>query len=123
MKPHLAPEPNGPMSGTFCLPRSLKAGSVILEKYRLEERIGEGGMGEVWRVENLPLEKEVALKLIKPEYARNENGWQRFEREAKLMAKIQHPNVVDVYDLGTRPVAGLHRDGIRARAEPGEVPR
>jgi serine/threonine-protein kinase len=78
----------------------LERGSVILEKYRLEERIGEGGMGEVWRVENLPLEKEVALKLIKPEFARNESGWLRFKREAKLMAKIQHPNVVDVYDLG-----------------------
>ncbi|MGO9599185.1 MAG: protein kinase domain-containing protein [Isosphaeraceae bacterium] len=78
----------------------LKVGSVILEKYRLEERIGEGGMGEVWRVENLPLEKEVALKLIKPEYARNESGWTRFRREAKLMARIKHPYVVDVYDLG-----------------------
>lgn len=78
----------------------LKVGSIILDKYRLEERIGEGGMGEVWRVENIPLEKEVALKLIKPEFARNKNGWLRFEREARLMAKIQHPNVVNVYALG-----------------------
>ncbi|HKM56499.1 MAG TPA: protein kinase [Isosphaeraceae bacterium] len=75
-------------------------GHVVFGKYLLEEKIGEGGMGQVWRVENIPLDREVALKLIRPEYAQNKNGWLRFEREARLMAKIEHPNVVAVYALG-----------------------
>jgi len=78
----------------------IEKGHVIFDKYLLEEKIGEGGMGQVWRVQNVPLDREVALKLIRPEYAQNKNGWLRFEREARLMAKIEHPNVVAVYALG-----------------------
>jgi serine/threonine-protein kinase len=56
-------------------------------------------MGQVWRVENIPLERESALKLIKPLIAQNDKGWRRFAREALLMAKITHPNAVAVYDV------------------------
>jgi serine/threonine-protein kinase len=56
-------------------------------------------MGQVWRVENVPLQRESALKLIKPGIAQNDKGWQRFEREARLMAKITHLNAVGVYDF------------------------
>ncbi len=78
---------------------TIEKGHVVFGKYMLEEKIGKGGMGEVWRVENLPLQKEAALKLIDPKYAQDAKGWRRFEREARVMAKITHPNAVAVYDF------------------------
>jgi serine/threonine-protein kinase len=78
---------------------AIREGEIVFGKYLLEEKIGEGGMGEVWRVENVPLERRSALKLVKPEYVQNDKGWKRFEREARLMAKITHPNAVGIYDF------------------------
>jgi serine/threonine-protein kinase len=78
---------------------TIEMGRMIFGKYLLEEKLGEGGMGQVWRVENVPLQRESALKLIKPGIAQNDKGWRRFEREARLMAKITHPNAVGVYDF------------------------
>jgi serine/threonine-protein kinase len=78
---------------------TIETGRLIFGKYRLEEKLGEGGMGQVWRVQNVPLDRESALKLIKPGIAQNDKGWRRFEREARLMAKITHPNAVAVYDF------------------------
>ncbi|MGZ3384442.1 MAG: protein kinase domain-containing protein, partial [Isosphaeraceae bacterium] len=74
-------------------------GRDLFGKYRLLEKIGEGGMGEVWLVDNLHLDRKSALKLIKPEIAHNDKGWRRFQREARLMAKLEHPNAVVVYDF------------------------
>ncbi len=78
---------------------TIEQGQVVFGKYLLEEKLGKGGMGEVWLVENLPLQKETALKLIDPKYAQDDKGWRRFEREARVMAKITHPNAVAVYDF------------------------
>ena len=77
----------------------IEKGQVLFGKYLLEEKLGEGGMGQVWRVENILLQRESALKLIRPEIAQNDKGWKRFEREARLMAKITHHNAVGVYDF------------------------
>ena len=77
----------------------IEKGQLLFGKYLLEEKLGEGGMGQVWRVENIPLQRESALKLIRPEIAQNDKGWKRFEREARLMAKITHHNAVGVYDF------------------------
>ena len=60
-------------------PPTIEQGQVILGKYLLEKKIGEGGMGEVWLVENIQLERKIALKLIKPEIAQNDKGWRRFD--------------------------------------------
>jgi eukaryotic-like serine/threonine-protein kinase len=78
-------------------PPTIAKGQVIFGTYLLEEQIGEGGMGQVWRVENIPLQRQSALKLIKPGIAQNDKGWRRFEREARVMAKLTHPNAVHVY--------------------------
>jgi serine/threonine protein kinase len=80
-------------------PPSFETGQIVFGKYRLLEKIGEGGMGSVWRVWHTDLECERALKLIKPELAQNDKGWRRFQREARLMAKIDHLNAVAVYDF------------------------
>jgi serine/threonine-protein kinase len=77
----------------------IEKGELIFGKYLLEAKLGEGGMGQVWRVENVMLQRESALKLIRPEIAQNDKGWKRFEREARLMAKITHHNAVGVYDF------------------------
>ena len=86
-------------------------------KYRLLEKIGEGGMGEVWRVWHVAIETERALKLIKPEIARNDEGWKSFEREVRLLIKIGHPNVVAVHDLKRTESAGyIEMELVRGRS-------
>jgi eukaryotic-like serine/threonine-protein kinase len=95
----------------------LQVGQVAFGKYRLIEKIGEGGMGEVWRVWHLNLEAERALKLIKPELAQNDKGWRRFQREARLMAKINHPNNVSVNDFGRAQSVGyIEMEYVRGRS-------
>jgi serine/threonine-protein kinase len=88
-------------SETFDLspPPVIEKDNIVFGKYRLLEKIGEGGMGSVWLVHNLELDRKSALKLIKAEIAQNDKGWRRFKREAQLMAKLQHPNAVAVYDF------------------------
>jgi serine/threonine protein kinase len=92
-------------------------GGVLFDKYLLVERIGSGGTGEVWRVRHLDLDTERALKLIKPEIAQNDKGWRRFQREAVLMAKINHPNAVAVYDFDRRQSVGyIEMEFVRGRS-------
>lgn len=69
--------------------------------YRIERLIGSGGMGKVFEATHLSLGKRVAIKTILPEHAKNEVVVARFLREAQATARIRHPNVVDVTDVGT----------------------
>ena len=78
-------------------PPVIAEGREVFGKFRLIQKIGEGGMGEVWLVDDLELDRKCALKLVKPEIAHNEKGWKRFRREARLMAKLDHPNAVAVH--------------------------
>ncbi|MGZ3302231.1 MAG: serine/threonine protein kinase, partial [Isosphaeraceae bacterium] len=92
-------------------------GRDLFGKYRLLEKIGEGGMGEVWLVDNLHLDRKSALKLIKPEIAHNDKGWRRFQREARLMAKLEHPNAVVVYDFKrTHSMGYIEMEFVRGRS-------
>ena len=68
--------------------------------YRIEELIGQGGMGVVYRAYDLRLKRIVALKLIVPELALDERFHARFARETELAMSLEHPNVVPVYDAG-----------------------
>lgn len=75
--------------------------SIILAgRYRLEERIALGGMGEVWRAHDERLNRTVAVKLLKPELAEQPSFLERFRREAQSAAALSHPNVASVYDYG-----------------------
>ena len=68
--------------------------------YRIDELIGRGGMGVVYRAYDLRLKRTVALKLMAPELALDERFRDRFSREAELAMSLEHPNVVPIYDAG-----------------------
>ncbi len=68
--------------------------------YRIETRVGRGGMGVVYLAEQLRLKRRVALKLLAPDLAGDERFRERFLRESELTASLDHPNVVDIYDAG-----------------------
>ena len=73
---------------------------TVLAGYRVEERIGRGGMSVVYRADHLRLKRKVALKLLTPELAQDESFRERFLRESELAASLDHPNVVPIYDAG-----------------------
>jgi ABC-type branched-subunit amino acid transport system substrate-binding protein/DNA-binding beta-propeller fold protein YncE len=68
--------------------------------YRIEDLVGRGGMGVVYRATDLSLERPVALKLIAPELADDERFRSRFLREPRLAASLDHPNVIPIYEAG-----------------------
>jgi serine/threonine-protein kinase len=68
------------------------------EDYEVLARLGSGTFGSVWRVKDLTLEREVALKMLHPEVARDEIAVRRFRREAQLAAQLAHPAIVPIYD-------------------------
>ena len=69
-------------------------------RYRLDTRIATGGMGEVWRADDTVLDREVAVKILKHEYADDPSFRARFEAEARHAASLVHPNVASVFDFG-----------------------
>jgi serine/threonine protein kinase len=75
-------------------------GEVLDEKYHIERLLGQGGMGAVYLATHLGTERPVALKIIAPEFMRNDEFIERFKREAKAAGRLRHPNVVDVTDFG-----------------------
>ena len=112
-------EPSNERTEAFDLspPPVIEKDQVIFGKYRLIEKIGEGGMGAVWLVHNVELDRKSALKLIKAEIAQNDKGWRRFRREAQLMAKLEHPNAVAVYDFKRSQGMGyIEMEFVRGRS-------
>jgi serine/threonine protein kinase len=75
-------------------------GQTLDDKYRLEQLLGQGGMGAVYLATHLGTDRYVALKLISPQFMRNEEFVERFKREARAAGRLRHPNVVDVTDFG-----------------------
>ena len=75
-------------------------GQVVARKYRVEKLLGEGGMGRVYRANQLVLEKPVVLKLLHPSVAADARTVARFQREAKAASRLNHPNSIGVLDFG-----------------------
>lgn len=76
------------------------AGDVLGKRYRLQDRIASGGMGEVWRATDEVLGRTVAVKVLHPRMFADPGFGARFRAEARTMAALRHPGVVDVYDYG-----------------------
>ncbi len=117
------------------MPEDTRIGTEVAG-YRIEALIGRGGMGAVYLAEHLRLGRRVALKLLAPELAGNEKFRDRFLRESKIAASIDHPNIVPIYDadeadgvlfLAMRYVEGtdlagvdLRRGAARPRSDRGD---
>jgi beta-lactam-binding protein with PASTA domain/tRNA A-37 threonylcarbamoyl transferase component Bud32 len=74
--------------------------SVLGGRYRLEASIGTGGMAQVYRGVDTTLDRTVAIKILAPQFARDPSFVDRFRREAQAAARLNHPNIVNVYDTG-----------------------
>ena len=79
---------------------------TVLGRYRLTERAGVGGMSEVWKAEDETLKRTVAVKVILGPVAAESTFRERFLREARLVAGLEHPNVLPVFDYGTATIDG-----------------
>ncbi|NLY30001.1 MAG: Stk1 family PASTA domain-containing Ser/Thr kinase [Firmicutes bacterium] len=75
-------------------------GEVLSNRYEIRERIGEGGMAVVYRAKDRLLHRWVAVKVLREQYASDEDLVERFRREAQSAASLSHPNVVNIYDVG-----------------------
>ena len=75
-------------------------GSVLSDRYRIEERLAVGGMGSVYIALDQRLDRSVALKILKEELADDERFVERFRREARAAGALSHPNIAGVYDFG-----------------------
>jgi len=102
--------------------------------YRIEASIGEGGMAQVYRAHDLKLNRNVALKIIRPNVATSEEFLRRFEREARTVAALSHPHILKIFDYGQAdrlvylvmelmPGGSLADRIIKARLHPDEIER
>lgn len=78
-------------------------GSTLQDRYRIDAFLAEGAMGAVYRAQRLGLERAVAIKFLGSNFASSPKAKQRFEREARVMSQLDHPNCVSVIDFGVAP--------------------
>jgi eukaryotic-like serine/threonine-protein kinase len=78
----------------------MEQGAVVDARYRLVQKLGSGGMADVWLAEDPHLQRHVALKILHPHFAQDREFVERFRREAESAAGLQHPNIVSIYDRG-----------------------
>jgi serine/threonine protein kinase len=99
-----------------------------ISHYRIVEKIGQGGMGEVYLAEDLTLDRKVALKFLPEAFTSDPERMARFEREAKLLASLNHPNIAGIYGLeqadGNRFLVLEYVEGetLQARLSKGALP-
>ena len=78
----------------------IKIGTMIGDRYEVLERIGMGGMSDVYKAKDHKLNRHVAVKVLKQEFSENTNFVSKFRVEAQAAASLMHPNIVNVYDVG-----------------------
>ena len=94
----------------------MKTGDIVVDRYRLESKLGMGGMGTVWSAEHIQTGRLFALKIMHATVAANDDSRQRFLKEAKASARINHPSVIEGPAGPTTPesivvVVKLHHSG------------
>ena len=75
--------------------------NTTIAQYSIVSKIGEGGMGEVYRARDSRLNRQVAIKLLPAAFARDTDRLRRFEQEARATSALNHPNILTIYDIGT----------------------
>ncbi len=86
--------------------------AILAQRYRLERKLAQGGMAEVWLGTDLSLTRQVAVKLLKPSLAADPVVAERFRREAIAVAQLSHPNIVAVYDAVDDTIGGEKRQAV-----------
>jgi len=100
-EPQLPTCESGAVSGRIVLPRELIVGQT-LGHYRLVEQISTGGMGVVYRAYDEHLEREVAVKVLVPSSLNDAAACRRFHNEARILSKLNHPNIIAIHDFDTQ---------------------
>ncbi|HCF62110.1 MAG TPA: hypothetical protein DFS52_29475, partial [Myxococcales bacterium] len=85
-----------------------RPGALIERRYRLQEKLGEGGMGAVYKAEHVRMGKTVALKLLRADAALDRTALKRFQQEARIVSRLTHPNTVSVFDFGEADDGALY---------------
>ena len=79
----------------------LNPGTFLADRYEIIERVGAGGMSDVYRATDHILERDVAVKVLKSEFAEDAGFVSKFRAEAQSAAGLEHPNIVNIYDVGS----------------------
>ena len=82
------------------------ASGMKLGPYEIIEPLGAGGMGEVYRAKDTRLDRTVAIKVLPPQFSSDPTRKMRFEREAKTVSTLNHPNICSLFDVGSQD--GMH---------------
>src|SRR5437867_3678020 len=92
--------------------------------YRITSKLGEGGMGEVWRATDTKLGREVAIKIIPEAFAQDAGRMARFTREAQVLASLNHPNIAAIYGVEERALVMELVEGptLAERIAQGPIP-
>ena len=78
-------------------------GGLVAGKYRLQRLLGSGASGSVWAARNELIDRDVALKIMRPDVAEDAVALQRFFNEVRIIAQLEHPNIVGAFDAGQVP--------------------
>lgn len=98
----------------------LSSGQLLARRYRLGRRIAIGGMGEVWQADDTRLDRQVAVKVLKPELSCDAEFRHRFRAEARMTASLNHPGIAAVHDYGEVPdFCGTSAPGPSGTPPPG----
>ena len=108
-----------------------RLGRVVEGKYRIERLLGKGGMGAVFLAHDVTLEREVAIKVLPPDVAQDDQVVRRFQQEAKTAAKLDHPNIIPIYRVESegglnyfvmKYIQGTSLEDLLEKKEPLPVP-
>src|SRR3954447_5397507 len=100
-----------------------------LGPYEILAPLGAGGMGEVYRARDSKLDREVAVKVLPQKVAADPDALARFEREAKAVAALSHPNILSIFDFGTHEGTAyavmelLEGESLRSKLDAGPIPQ
>jgi serine/threonine protein kinase len=92
--------PEGRWGSDDIIISAMQEGTLLNNRYQLLQRVGTGGMAEVFRARDSMLERYVAIKVLRAEYTENKSFQERFRQEARAAANLSHPNIVTVHDFG-----------------------